>query len=77
MGAERGARRIYLSGSGVKRREWVGAKRSCERLSDLRLSFFSDCGSTGSAVAMTTSCCCGGSEKKKNQQSGSHRHEFR
>lgn len=42
---------VYLSASGAKGREWVGAKRSRERLSDLRLSFFNDCGSTGSPPA--------------------------
>jgi len=42
-----------LSASGAKRRERAGAKRSRERLSDLRLSFFSDCGSTtGSPAAV-------------------------
>jgi len=41
----------YLSASGVKRRACAGAKRSRERFSDRRLSFFRDCGSTGGPSA--------------------------
>lgn len=37
---------INLSGSAGGNWPWTGAKRSRARLTDLRLSFFSDCGST-------------------------------
>jgi hypothetical protein len=43
----------YLSASGENRRERAGAKRSRERFSDFRLSFFNDCGSTGSPPSAT------------------------
>ena len=40
--------RNHLSGSGGGKWEWRGEKKSRERFRDLKLSFFSDCGSTGS-----------------------------
>lgn len=53
----------YLTASGVKRRACAGAKRSRDRFSDRRLSFFRDCGSTGGpsaaaavAIAATADC---------------------
>jgi len=52
----------YLSASGVKRRACAGAKRSRERFSDRRLSFFRDCGSTGgpsaAVVAIAAAAVC-------------------
>ena len=38
----------HLSGSGGGKWEWRGEKKSRDRFRDLKLSFFSDCGSTGS-----------------------------